>query len=214
MNDLLWVFDHDGTLYDDALAHAQMRRLTAEYVSKALGISTEAGAAEMKRLKEKWGTKFSFVAWSKERGTSAEEFIRETYLRIDLPRCVLKAPDTDRRRALERLVGHKVIFSNSPMLYVERVMRHCDLFDCFTDTIGMELLDLQPKPSPRSFEAVERRHPSFRRIIFCDNDLTNLGPARARGWETILYQEDATVSVRDGHRVICSFDELVEEEST
>ena len=208
----LWVLDHDGTLYNDTLAHAEMRRLTSEYVSKVLGISIEASAAELKRLKEKWKTAFSFIAWSKERQTSPDEFIQETYLRIDLPRCVTPFPDQSRRRALERLTGRKVIFSNSPAVYVERVMRHCHLFDYFSDIVGMERLDYQPKPSTFSFEAVERCHPSFERIIFCDNDRSNLDPARARGWKTILYQESATVSMIDGHRVIRSLEELLENE--
>lgn len=205
----LWVFDHDGTLYADRLANAQMQDLAASHVARSLKITVAQGADELRRLKAKWGTKFSLVAWCREHGIGPEEFIYETYLRIDLQACEILSPDHQRGRVLHALDGRKIVFSNSPDIHIRNVLRYAGLCDIFADVIGMEELKYIPKPDPRTFDIVEKRHPGVSRIFFCDNEQVNLDVARDRGWSTILFDPGATDVVRDGHRVVRSFDELL-----
>ena len=46
----LWVFDNDGTLYDDFAAGEKFMGILFQYVSQLLDISVEQAVAEIARL--------------------------------------------------------------------------------------------------------------------------------------------------------------------
>ena len=204
----LWVFDLDGTLYDDKLAHAQWQRLVTVYIARRFNLPDKEADLFLRRLKQKWQTPFSLVAWKREYNSGVEELIQETYLRIDLAVCEIASPDVERRRALEVLSERKIVFSNSPRGHIEQVLHYGGLLDLFSGTIGMQELGYCAKPEQRAFEIVEELYPDFDRIFFCDDDEKNLAVARERGWKTFWFAPGSADRVRDGHQVVRSFAEL------
>jgi len=105
----LWVFDNDGTLYDDFGAGEKFMSILFQYVSQLLDISVEQAVAEIARLKKKWHTEFSILALVKEYSVSFSEVVENTYLRIKLDECGIATPDNLRLAALNSIGARKVV---------------------------------------------------------------------------------------------------------
>jgi putative hydrolase of the HAD superfamily len=204
----LWVFDNDGTLYDDTFSAKEFTRISSGYYSKVLGISLDKITDEIDKLKDKWGTEFSIVAVAKEHGIDFAAAVENTYLALDLTQCGIKAPDQERMRILNSLPGRKIVFTNNPSVWARKVLSYTGLADCFSDFIGMEEIT-RPKPASEAYQAVEERHEGFDRIILCDDSLKNLEAARLRGWTTVWHRAGSSQAEKaEGHITISSFDEL------
>jgi len=207
----LWVFDNDGTLYDDREASRQFFKISNPYFGQLLGIAPEKVETKAQELKKKWGTQFAFMALVKESGVDFTRAVNDVHLKIDLEACGIATPDTLRRRVISNLSGRKVVFTNNPSTFARKVLAHVGLLNLFSDIIGMEEMRLNRKPSPHSFQEVEKRHPNAHRIIFCDNQLENLVEARRQGWITVWHKpENADKELGNGHIVIDSFEEFAD----
>jgi HAD superfamily hydrolase (TIGR01509 family) len=205
----LWVFDNDGTLYDDLGAGEQFLKIFYGYFGELLNMSPDQVAGEVTRLKDKWNTEFSILALVKEHGSDFTDAVNNTYLKIDLEACKITAPDPLRLRVINALHGEKVVLTNNPSAFAKKVLSYIGLAGCFSDLIGMEETQFRGKPDPRSYQTVEDRHPGSRRIIFCDDSLKNLEEARKRGWTTVWCKPASMeASANQGHIVISSFEEL------
>src|SRR3989344_1560974 len=157
----LWVFDNDGTLYDDFGAGEKFMSILFQYVSQLLDISVEQAVAEIARLKEKWHTEFSILALVKEYGVSFSEIVERTYLKINLDDCGIVAPDTTRLGVLTSINSRKVVFTNNPSVFARRVLSYVGLESCFADFIGMEGTNFCEKPNPQAYKVVESRHKGY-----------------------------------------------------
>jgi len=205
----LWVFDNDGTLYDDFGADEKFMKILFQYASTLLGIPVEDVPAEIKKLKDKWHTEFSILALMREYSIDFSEMVQNTYLKITLDECGIIAPDIMRFDVLSSIDSHKVVFTNNPSVFAQRVLSYVGLKTCFADFIGIEETNFCEKPNHRAYKVVEGRHGGFNRIIFCDDSLNNLETARRMGWTTIWCKpKNLNVEMGRGHIVISSFKEL------
>lgn len=205
----LWVFDNDGTLYDDRAIHALFMPLLYGYLERNLGIESAKADGFLATLKEKWGTEISAAALTQEYGIEFASFVEETYLQINLEHVAGVEFDVKRRNVLELLDGPKVVLTNNPSIFAESILDVVGLLKLFQEVIGIEKTGLTGKPNPRAYQAVETRYPEAKRIFFCDDSIRNLDGARERGWVTILYKPNKEAHLIGGHRVISSFEELL-----
>lgn len=206
----LWVFDNDGTLYDDFGAGEQFMRIFFQYFSQSLHFPIEHVPNEVTRLKKKWCTEFSILALVKEHNINFSEIVNNTYLRIKLEECNITAPDIARMNILNSINAHKVVFTNNPSVFARHVLSYIGLSDCFSDFIGMEETGFFGKPDYKAYKVVEDRHKGYDRIIFCDDSLKNLKTARELGWITVWYKPSDIKEIEDasGHIIISSFEDL------
>lgn len=207
----LWVFDNDGTLYDDRRVGEQFMRLLLGYYSERASLPVEAAARELGKLKEKWKTKFTVIALMKEYGFGFSEMVENTYLGVKLEECGLVTPDSAKREVLNLIRAPKIVFTNNPSVFARKVLSFTGLLDCFEDCIGMEELGFCLKPDQEAYRLLEDRHRGFDRIVFCDDSLQNLDTARRMGWFTVWCRpsEASVQSEGGGHQVINSFEELL-----
>jgi len=205
----LWVFDNDGTLYDDSETHRNFMEIFSEYSTVFLKVPVQEVPTQMARLKSKWNTEFSAIALMKEFRIDYSEVVRNTYLKIDLEKCNVPKSDLARKRALDDLLAKKIVFTNNPSQFARRVLAHVGLESCFSDFVGMEEMCFVGKSDIRAFHAVEARHKGFNRIVLCDDSLKNLEMARQIGWTTVWYKRnDGEIVAEHNHLVITSFAEL------
>ena len=204
----LFVFDNDGTLYDDTNTQSVFQEIFLKYCSQKLGVSEENSHIEILRLKSKWKTEFSVMALMYEFAISYHELVEQTYLKIDLSKCNIPTPDAVRSNALRKIKCPKVVFTNNPSVFARKVLKHVVLLDHFIDVIGMEETKFHGKPNKASFEAVQVRHPGFTRYVFCDDSVKNLDAATSFGWSTILFDPEGKHRAQNAHISISSFDEL------
>ena len=203
----LWVFDNDGTLYDDSGTQKIFMEIFSGYSSNLLGVPVQEVSVQLAKLKNKWNTEFSIIALMKEFGVDYSEVVNNTYLKIDLGKCNVSRSDLVRKMALDNILEKKIVFTNNPSVFARRVFSYAGLESCFSDFVGMEEANFCGKPDLRAFKVVEARHPECSRIIFCDDSLKNLDAAHQMGWTTILYKPLSVDSETGGnHLIISSFD--------
>lgn len=205
----LWVFDNDGTLYDDSIAKEQFMKILSEYVSQLLNIPIDQVLSEITRLKLKWNTDATVVALMKEYKLDFAKIVGDTYLKIKLEKCSISAPDLARFSILNAIPWPKVVFTNNPSVFARYILSYVGLAGCFSDFIGIQETRFYGKPDLKAYKTVEKRHKGFNRIIFCDDSLKNLDVARKLGWITVWYNpQSVDITNNSGHLVISSFEEL------
>lgn len=205
----LWIFDNDGTLYDDTNTRKQFREIFYQYCSKVLGVSQECASEEVARLRTKWNTAFSAVALKKEFGLDYAEIVNQTYFKVDFEKCGVSNIDPVRGRALSAITAPKIVFTNNPSMYARKVLKYLGLLEYFVDIIGTEETEFIGKPNPAAFKTIEQRYPQFNRFIFCDDLVENLDAAKSLGWTTIWFKpQNVDKENQTKHIVVSSFEDL------
>lgn len=206
----LWVFDNDGTLYDDSETHKNFMDIFCEYSSNLLRVPIHEVSIRLVELKNKWNTEFSIIALMREFEVDYADVVSNTYLKVDLEKCNVPKSDLMRKKVLNSILSEKIVLTNNPSIFARRILSHIGLANCFSDLIGMEETRFFGKPDMRAFQIVESRHPNYDRIIFCDDSLKNLDAAHKMGWITIWYRplNADNGEVGGKHLVINSFNEI------
>jgi len=206
----LWVFDNDGTLYDDSATQERFMEIFCEYSSNLLGVPIKETSVQLLKLKNKWNTEFSIIALMNEFGVDYSEVVNNTYLKVDLEKCNVPKSDSMRKQALDDILAEKIVFTNNPSIFARRVLSRLGLDGCFSDFVGMEETCFFGKPDTRAFKAVESRHQGYDRIFFCDDSLKNLEVAHQMGWITIWFNsKNMKMEAEHDHLVIGSFEEII-----
>lgn len=81
----------------------------------------------------------------------------------------------------------RYVFTNSPLPYATRVLKHIDLYDCFDGIFSVELTGYQMKPAPHAFNTI-CQHFGFKAsdAAFYDDQVANIATAKNLGMRTIL----------------------------
>lgn len=203
----LWIFDNDGTLYDDRQVGQQFSIKFAEYTAHLLAIPTNQVATLVVELKQKWSTDFSVLALAWEYGLDIEQVVNNTYMQLSLNDCGLM-PDDQKAQTLKAIVAKKVILTNNPSRFAHRVLSHLDLTGFFSDVVGMVEVGCKLKPNIQAYQTILDRHPGYERFIFCDDSLINLDAAKKIGWLTIWCKPAHIMETVCDHLVVNSFQEL------
>lgn len=156
---IVWLLDLDNTLHDASwrvfpLMNAEMTR----FIERHLGVDPE----EANRIRSHFWVRYgaTLLGLMHEHGVNAEQFLRETHEFPHLPRMV--RCDASERRALARLPGRKLVLTNAPRDYAERVLRLLRLWPHVDGLLSVESMwmfgRLRPKPDARMLRHVLARH--------------------------------------------------------
>ena len=180
----IWVFDLDNTLHD-ASPHIfpRMNRAMTDYVSRHLAVD-EARANELRvHYWRRYGA--TLLGLMRNHGTDPHHFLWHTHQFPDLESLVIGHPAL--RSVLLRLPGRRVVFSNSPEHYCRAVLRVLGILDLFDGVFTIEHTRFRPKPDPRGFLHLLRRHAlPPRRCIMVEDSVENLVTAKRLGMRTVL----------------------------
>lgn len=205
----LWIFDNDGTLYEDCLVGEYFSKILYEYLVKAYSFNLDEIPEKLKLLKLKWKTEFSIMALVREYNMDFHDLVNNTYLKINLASCGVQTPDNHRFGILNSLKGKKIVFTNNPSSFAKYTLDYVQLSNCFSDFVGMEEMSFLGKPHPSCYRKIEDLYPGFDRIIFCDDSLKNLDAAKEFGWTTVWFNDKRKeTNANFGHSMISSFEEL------
>lgn len=177
-----WVFDLDNTLYPpEARLFDQIEARMTAWVMRALGV----GSGEADRLRRHyWATYGTTLAGlMAEHAVDPGPYLTEVH---DISFDAL-APDPDLRRAIARLPGRKIVYTNACAPYAERVIEARGLAGLFDGVFGVEHAGFRPKPERAAFEAVFALggvEPS--RAAMFEDDARNLAAPHAMGMRTVL----------------------------
>jgi len=191
-----WVFDLDNTLYPAAcnLFHQVDVRIGA-FVARLLGMAPDAARVVQKDYLKRYGTTL--------RGLMVEhrldpkdylDFVHD----IDVTR-VPANPALD--RALERLPGRKLVFTNGTVTHAERIMERLGVARHFEAIFDIHAAAYVPKPEPAVYDQLLRDHAiQARRAILFEDMARNLKPAHDRGMTTVWVRVDSPWAQPEGDR--------------
>jgi putative hydrolase of the HAD superfamily len=186
----LWLFDLDNTLHD--ASHASFAPISAAmtgYIVEHLGLD-EAAATELRqRYWRRYGA--TLLGMVRHHPVKADHFLEQTHRLPGLEeRLRTSAHD---RAALRRLRGKKVVLTNAPRRYAERVLAALGLAKSFDALLGIEDMamfgQLRPKPDRRMLARVAARlRVPLTRCILVEDTLEHQKSAHGLGMRTVWMQ--------------------------
>src|SRR3546814_19960057 len=116
-------------------------------------------------------------------GTDPYHFLDKTHELLELPQMVIKTKRL--RHFLQRLSGRKVVYTNAPMSYAERVLDLLGIADLFEVGFSVESTRFHPKPGIRGFSQVlSRLHANPGDSFTVETHLAALPSPQRRGRKT------------------------------
>ncbi len=194
------LFDLDNTLYSPENAILEqigprMRR----FISTELGISIEESNLLCESYYQQYGGTIRGIQLHYP-SVDLKKFSDFSH-QVNLDK-VKKA--TKLKDALHAFKKSRYVFTNSPLAYATRVLKHIDLYDCFDGIFSVELTGYRMKPDPHAFNTI-CQHFGFKAsdAAFYDDQVSNISTAKALGMRTILVnrsdvnQHDACYKTED-----------------
>lgn len=177
-----WLFDLDNTLYplESGVADLVSQRIT-DFVAEL----TQLPRAEAHALQKRYLADYGLTLGGMIAHHGVDPNVYHAMFH-DLPLDAL-TPDPALRRALKRLPGRRLVFTNADDVHAARVLERLQLADLFEDVFHLVAAGFAAKPSPLSFERLMAAHdvrPAT--TAFFDDFERNLAPAAALGMTTIL----------------------------
>ena len=186
----VWLFDLDDTLHNAShRAFKELNASMAAYMVTYLGLTDEEAAALRNRYWARYGA--TLTGLQRHHGVKPAHFLRETH---ELPglEAHLHGHSHD-LAALRRLRGRKLLMTNAPRAYAERVLAAIGLSHVFERLICVEDMQFfghsRPKPDARMFRIVMARlklRPT--QCVLVEDTLIHQKSARGLGLKTVWMQ--------------------------
>ena len=186
----VWLFDLDDTLHDAQSASMPYLRVSfGLYIEQHLQLSTEQSDALRRRYWLRYGA--TLLGLVKHHGVDAAHFLHHTHLLPGLEQA-LRSHAHD-LAALQRLRGRKLILTNAPRAYAERVLGALGIRRCFDGLISIEDMRmfgaLRPKPDARMLRRlVARLRVPAAHCVLVEDTLQHQKAARRVGLRTVWMQ--------------------------
>lgn len=117
-------------------------------------------------------------------GTDPYHFLDKTHELMELPQMVIQTKSL--RHFLQRLSGRKVIFTNAPMAYAQRVLDLLGIQDLFETVFSVESTRFHPKPAVRGFKRLLTTiGANAADCVMVEDSLPALRTAKRMGMKTI-----------------------------
>ena len=185
----LWLFDLDNTLFDStASVFPEIHKRMATFISERLHMDFEKAAALQHAYWREFGA--TFLGLERLHGIDPEEFFYKTHT-FDLESVIRPIVSRARlRETLGHLRGRKVILTNGPYAYAERVIKFLQVEDCFEEIISPEVMRIpgawrcKPQRDAIAFSLARSRGVAEETVLV-DDGLSNLKSAKALGLKTV-----------------------------
>lgn len=182
----VWLLDLDDTLHDaSSAAFPHLHVAMGDYIARHLALAPDEAAALRRRYWLRYGA--TLLGLVRHHGVKPAHFLEETHRLPDLEqRLRASAHDV---AALRRLRGRKVLLTNAPRAYAQRVLHHLGLADALDAVVAIEDMAMfgepRPKPDTRMLRRlVARLGVPAGRCTLVDDTLQHLKAARSIGMRT------------------------------
>ena len=177
----VWVFDLDNTLYPAACRlFDQIDWRMSAFIAEELGMDAESARRLQKQYFHRHGT--TLRGLMNHHGTDPIRFLDYVHA-IDLS---MLSADRVLDRALGRLPGRKLVFTNGSTPHAERVLGRLGIARHFEAVLDIVASDYVPKPEPAAYDRlVERFAIEPTEAAMVEDIAANLAPAHALGMTTV-----------------------------
>src|SRR3982074_2546684 len=148
-----WVFDLDNTLYPHHLnLWQQVDERIRAYIADYLKVSRDEAFQLQKDYYKRYGT--SMRGMMTEHGMNPDEYLAYVHHIDHSP----LEPNPALGAAIERLPGRKLILTNGTRRHADAVVARLTLRGHFEDVFDIVAAELEPKPSPRTYDLFLKTH--------------------------------------------------------
>ena len=190
-----WVFDLDNTLYPHHLnLWHQVDERIRDYIANFLEVTHEEAFRLQKDYYKRYGT--SMRGLMTEHGMKPDDFLDFVHQIDHSP----LEPNPALGTAIETLPGRKLILTNGTRRHADAVLARLGLDRHFQDVFDIVAAELEPKPSPQTYERFLKVHDVDAGKAAMFEDLArNLAVPYALGMTTVLVVPENTREVfREG----------------
>lgn len=182
-----WVFDLDNTLYPPHMRlFDQIEVKMTDWVMRALQVDRARADHLRAHYWQTYGT--TLAGLMTEHGVDPGPYLTEVH-EIDFS---VLAPDPALAKAIARLPGRKIIYTNACVPYAEKVVEARGLGGLFDAVYGVEDANFHPKPEARAFSTVfDRDGLDPAHAAMFEDDARNLMVPHALGMRTIHVAPEA-----------------------
>jgi len=177
------IFYLDDTLHD-ASTHIfpVMNRAMTEYIMHSLNLDEHAAYKLRQHYWRIYGATLKGLL--RHHGTDPYHFLNKTHELMELSNMVITTKGL--RHAIQTLPGRKVIFTNAPIAYAERVLDILGIADIFETVFSVESTQFHPKPSARGFaRLLQTIKANPQDCIMLEDNLPALMTAKRMGMQTV-----------------------------
>ena len=190
-----WVFDLDNTLYPHHVnLWQQVDERIRDYIAGYLKITQEEAFRLQKDYYKRYGT--SMRGLMTVHGMKPDDFLDFVHQIDHSP----LTPNAALGAAIEHLPGRKLILTNGTRRHADAVLARLELDRHFDDVFDIVAAELEPKPSPQTYDRFLKLHDIDAAKAAMFEDLArNLAVPHALGMTTVLVVPEHTREVfRDG----------------
>jgi putative hydrolase of the HAD superfamily len=176
-----WIFDLDNTLYEARSdVFPQIEQRMGEFVARLLRLEPAEARKVQKALYRAYGTTLNGLV--REHGIDPEPFLAYVH-DIDLSSLV---PQPDLTRAIARLPGRRLVFTNGCRHHAARVLERLALTALFDGIWDIRACGFVPKPDAAAYrQVVSEAGIAPGRAAMFDDIPGNLVAAHALGMTTV-----------------------------
>ncbi len=177
------ILDLDNTLYPKSSGMLQsIDARIDEFIAKTIALAPEQIAGIRYDYFKRYGTTVGGMVVN--HGTDPDAYFRYAY-DVRIERFI--KPDPELRQVLAGIDLTKVVFSNSPMEYVENVLRFLGVREIIAAVYDIRFCNYMGKPDPQSYQKVlEDLGTPGEECVFVDDVEANLYGAAAVGITPVL----------------------------
>ena len=176
-----WIFDLDNTLHDAQskifpLVNTKMN----EYISSYLDISLEDASSLRESYWERYGATLKGLI--KHHNINPIDFLSVTHNLQDFNKLVL--PENNLKKTLSKIQGRKIIYTNAPKTYTNKILKISKIFELFDEIFTIEDSNFIPKPDQGMMDTFLKKY-NISEGFFIDDVKENLIAAKNSGLTTI-----------------------------
>ena len=179
-----FFFDLDETLYPSSSGlWVAIRERIDRYLSERMGFPKDQLATVREKYFREYGTTLRGLQVNYSINT--DEYLAFVH---DIPLGNYLHPDPELRAALERIKGHKFIFTNADSAHATRVIKAIGLDGLWEGIIDVHSIAPYCKPMPESFQLALRAaaDPKVHTCVLLDDQARITRAARSLGIFTVL----------------------------
>ena len=186
INTECWIFDLDNTLYSAScnLFNKIDKKMTA-YIAKYLRIDARKASQIRKSYYRDYGTTMSgMMALHGMKPKDFLDYVHDIELK-DIP------PNPELNKALSRLSGRKIIYTNGTVDHAERVLNQLSIQHHFDEIFDIISANYIPKPFPEPYDLIVKKYDiETSKTVMVDDLIRNLVPAADLGMTTVWIRPD------------------------
>ena len=209
-----WVFDLDNTLYPHHLnLWQQVDVRIRDYIANFLKLTHDEAFRVQKDYYKRYGT--SMRGLMTEHGMQSDDFLEYVHAIDHSP----LQPNPALGAAIEKLPGRKLILTNGTRKHAQAVTKALAIDHHFEDVFDIVAAELEPKPSPATYNRFLLQHGvDATRAAMFEDLARNLDAPHVLGMTTVLVvphgarevlREDWELQGRDAAHVDHVTDDLV-----